>query len=113
MDKNKWFLPCSECQVFPDSYNSTDVMTLEKNVNIMCPCCGKVISGHNYEEATIAWNHYNRHKKHIIFREEMIAMKDILELVGKIEELLKKSKFEWFMLYDPKNKAWNFQIKEK
>lgn len=40
-------------------------------------------------------------------------MKDILELVGKIEELLKKSKFEWFMAYDPKSKAWNFQLKEK
>ena len=40
-------------------------------------------------------------------------MKNILELVGKIEELLKNSKFEWFMSYDPKNKTWNFQIKEK
>lgn len=46
-------------------------------------------------------------------REEENEMKDILELVDKIEELLKKSKFEWFMAYDPKNKAWNFQIKEK
>ena len=40
-------------------------------------------------------------------------MKNILELVGKIEELLKKSKFVWFMTYDPKEKAWTFQIKEK
>lgn len=40
-------------------------------------------------------------------------MKDILELVGKIEDLLKKSKFEWLMTYDPKTKAWSFQIKEK
>ena len=40
-------------------------------------------------------------------------MKNILELVGKIEELLKNSKFEWLMYYDPKSKAWNFQIKEK
>lgn len=40
-------------------------------------------------------------------------MKDILELVGKIEELLKKSKFKWFMCYNPKEKSWNFQIKEK
>ena len=39
-------------------------------------------------------------------------MKDILELVDKIEELLKGSKFEWFMTYDPKEKAWTFQIKE-
>ena len=40
-------------------------------------------------------------------------MKNILELVGKIEELLKKSKFVWFMTYDPKEKAWTFQVKEK
>ena len=46
-------------------------------------------------------------------REEKNEMKDILELVGKIEDLLKKSKFEWFMCYDPKEKSWNFQIKEK
>lgn len=38
-------------------------------------------------------------------------MKDILELVVKIEELLMKSKFEWLIFYDPKNKAWNIQIK--
>lgn len=46
-------------------------------------------------------------------REEENEMKDILELVGKIEELLKKSKFEWFMSYDPTEKSWSFQIKEK
>lgn len=46
-------------------------------------------------------------------REEENEMKDILELVGKIEELLLKSKFEWLMTYDSKSKAWNFQIKEK
>ena len=40
-------------------------------------------------------------------------MKNILELIGKIEELLKKSKFVWFMTYDPKEKAWTFQVKEK
>lgn len=40
-------------------------------------------------------------------------MKDILELVGKIEEILKKSKFEWFMIRDPKEKVWTFQVKEK
>lgn len=40
-------------------------------------------------------------------------MKDILELVGKIEELFKKSKFEWFITYNPKNKTWTFQFKEK
>ena len=40
-------------------------------------------------------------------------MKDILDVVDKIEELLKKSKIEWFMTYDPKEKAWTFQIKEK
>lgn len=42
-----------------------------------------------------------------------IVMKDILVLVCEIEKLLKKTNFEWFMAYDPKNKAWNFQIKEK
>ena len=46
-------------------------------------------------------------------QKEENEMKDILELVGKIEELLKKSKFEWFMSYDSKNKTWNFQIEEK
>ena len=40
-------------------------------------------------------------------------MKDILQLVAKIEKLLKESKFEWFMAYDPKEKAWTFQVKEK
>lgn len=45
--------------------------------------------------------------------QEENEMKDILELIGKIEELLKKSKFEWFMTYDPKEKAWTFQVKEK
>lgn len=39
--------------------------------------------------------------------------KDTGVLVAKIEELLKKSKFEWFMAYDPKEKAWTFQVKEK
>lgn len=46
-------------------------------------------------------------------REEKNEMKDILDIVNKIEELLRKSKFEWFMAYDPKEKAWSFQIKEK
>lgn len=46
-------------------------------------------------------------------QKEENEMKDILELVGKIEELLKKSKFEWFMCYDHREKSWNFQIKEK
>lgn len=46
-------------------------------------------------------------------KKEENKMKDILELVGKIEEILKKSKFEWFMTYDPKEKAWTFQVKEK
>lgn len=46
-------------------------------------------------------------------KKEENDMKDILELVDKIEELLKKSKFEWGMFYDPKEKTWNFQIKEK
>lgn len=46
-------------------------------------------------------------------QKEENEMKNILELVGKIEELLKNSKFEWFMSYDPKSKTWNFQIKEK
>ena len=46
-------------------------------------------------------------------KKEENKMKYILELVGKIEEILKKSKFEWFMTYDPKEKAWTFQVKEK
>ena len=46
-------------------------------------------------------------------REEKNEMKDILDIVDKIEELLRKSKFEWFMAYDPKEKAWSFKIKEK
>jgi len=50
---------------------------------------------------------YTQHMK----EKEKNEMKDILELVVKIEELLMKSKFEWFIAYDPKNKAWNIQIK--
>ena len=46
-------------------------------------------------------------------REGGNEMKNILELVDKIEELLKKSKFEWFMCYNPKEKSWNFHFKEK
>lgn len=40
-------------------------------------------------------------------------MKDVLELVTEIESMLIESNFEWSILYDLKNKSWNFQIKEK
>lgn len=40
-------------------------------------------------------------------------MKDFLDVVEKIKELLMKSKFEWYMTYDPKKKTWYFQVKEK
>lgn len=80
---------------------------IRTEVTLRCPHCGNTVVERNSEEAVIAWNHYHEGEK------EENGMKDILELVSKIEELLKKSKFEWFMTYDPKEKAWTFQFKEK
>lgn len=37
----------------------------------------------------------------------------IFDLLNKIQELLLSTKFDWIMVYDPKDKSWNIQIKEK
>ena len=115
---NEKLLPCSECGLLPFFYNPTNDATTAGMTKLECSKCGKVVIRHNYEEAAIAWNHYYGNRMSVALQteekqKEENEMKDILELVGKIEELLKKSKFEWFMAYDPKSKAWNFQIKEK
>ena len=107
MADTRGLMACSKCGAFPDFHNRMSDITMTEEVKLRCPHCGHAVMERNYEEAAIAWNHYFGGKK------EENEMKDILELVGKIEELLKKSKFEWFMTYDPKEKAWTFQVKEK
>lgn len=105
MNSARGLMPCSKCGVFPEL--SIIDNPIRKKVKLRCPRCGCDVEERDVMEAVIAWNHYFGGKK------EENEMKDVLEIVDKIEELLKKSKFEWFMTYDPKEKAWTFQVKEK
>lgn len=122
---------CSNCGRIPDYDKDLCVMS--------CPCCNHGAYGRNLEEVIETWNEtfgkdannwFEYDMDRIDYKLEKLAkkrnandirngykkeeteMKDILEVVDKIEELLNKSKFEWFIAYDPKEKAWNFQIKE-
>lgn len=112
MADTRGLMACSKCGVFPELYYDMD-NPMGKEVKIRCPHCGVAVKAHDYIEAAVAWNFYYGVKHEEKRKEEETEMKDILELVGKIEELLMKSKFEWIMTYDSKSKAWNFQIKEK
>ena len=93
---------CPRCGVRPSIQHPIEGMAI-----VGCGHCGLMAVEGSIKEAIDIWNGYKKCEK------EENEMKDILELVDKIEELLKKSKFEWSMLYDPTDKAWTFQIKEK
>lgn len=101
---------CPHCHVRPCT-----ILNMDKEVTVIkCLECGTYVEKQDFYDAINTWNKYVEHiSREAIIKKEENGMKDILELVDKIEELLKKSKFEWFIAYDPKEKAWTFQVKEK